>query len=71
MRGIDRSDDPHNDDIEIEIDGTQGAAGDVTRHIMVSDGGYERIELHSAAHARQLGLALIAAADEVEQMAAG
>jgi hypothetical protein len=32
------------------------------------EGDYERTELHSAAHARELGRALIAAADEVNQM---
>jgi hypothetical protein len=42
--------------------------GNVTRHIMVVEGKYERLKL-SGDHARQLGRALIATADEAEQMA--
>ena len=57
-----------NHDISVEIDGTQGIDGDVTRNIMVIEGEYERLEL-SSAHARERGGALIAAADETEQMA--
>jgi hypothetical protein len=57
------------EDIRVQIDGTQqGADGDVTRHIMVIEGDHERLEL-SSDHARQLGRALIAAADEVEKLA--
>jgi hypothetical protein len=36
---------------------------------MVIDGNRESLELSSSAHARQLGRALIAAADEWDQMA--
>ena len=57
------------DDIAIQIDGTQGAGGDVTRQIMVIEGDYERMELSSSDHARQFGRALIAAADEWDQSA--
>jgi hypothetical protein len=55
-------------DAIVQIDRTQGADGDVTRRIMVFDGNTEAREL-SGNHARQLGSALIAAADEVDQMA--
>jgi hypothetical protein len=55
-------------DVIVQIDGTQGADGDVTRRIMIYDGNTEAVEL-SGEHARQLARALIAAADEVEQMA--
>ena len=48
----------------------QGMAGDVTRHLMITEGNREAIELSSSDHARQFGRALIAAADEWEQMAA-
>jgi len=51
------------------IYGSQGTAGDVTRHIMVTEGNYERMELSSSDHAREFGRALIAAADEWDQMA--
>jgi hypothetical protein len=62
-------DGPYDEDIRVQIDGTQqGADGDVTRHIMVIEGDHERLEL-SSDHARQLGRALIAAADEVEELA--
>jgi hypothetical protein len=37
---------------------------------MVIEGDYERLELSSSDHARQLGHALIAAADEVDGWAA-
>ena len=36
---------------------------------MITEGDYERIELSRSDHARQFGLALIAAADEWDQMA--
>jgi hypothetical protein len=55
-------------DMSVEIYGTQGPDGDVTRHIMVVDGNTEAVELTST-HARQLGRALLAAADEADQMA--
>jgi hypothetical protein len=35
---------------------------------MVTEGGYERIELHRAAHAREFGRALIAAADGFDRL---
>ncbi len=53
----------------MEIYGTQRAAGDVTRYIAIDEGNRERISLTSSAHVRQFARALIAAADEVEQMA--
>jgi hypothetical protein len=55
-------------DITVEIYGTQGGAGDVIRRIMVSEDNRDTLELSSSDHARQLGRALIAAADEAEQM---
>jgi hypothetical protein len=67
-RVIDRTDDEYNDDIEVEVWGTQ-TPGEVSRHVNVTEGGYERVTLSSAAHARQFGEALIAAADEWDQMA--
>ena len=68
FRGSARVVERDDNDVIVQIDGTQGADGDVTRHIMVIEGTYERLEL-SGGHARQLGRALIAAGDEVEQMA--
>jgi len=68
-RFIDRADDPHNDDLTVEIWGTQTPEGQVSRHVNVTEGGYERVTLSSAAHVRQFGEALIAAADEWDQMA--
>ena len=65
---VDR-DAPIDHDITVEIYGSQGTAGDVTRHIMVTEGNYERMELSSSDHAREFGRALIAAADEWDQMA--
>jgi hypothetical protein len=67
-RVIDRSDDPYNDDLKVEVDGTQGPEGGIMRHVMVLEGNAERIELHSSDHARELGLALLAAADEWDQL---
>lgn len=59
---------PIDEDIRVQIDGTQqGADGELTRHIVVIEGDYEPLALRSD-HARQLGRALIAAADEVEQL---
>lgn len=49
-------DGPIDHDITVQIDGTQGTAGDVTRHIMIVEGDYERLELSSSDHARQFGL---------------
>ena len=57
------------DDISVEIYGTQGTARDVTRHIIVIDDDREALTLTSSDHARQFGRALLAAADEWEQMA--
>jgi hypothetical protein len=65
---VDR-DGPIDHDITVQIDGSQGTAGDVTRHIMVCEGNRESLELSSSDHARQFGRALIAAADEWDQMA--
>jgi hypothetical protein len=55
-------------DVIVQIHGTQGPDGDVTRRSTVVDGNAATLEL-SGDHARQLGRALIGAADEVEQMA--
>ena len=67
-RVVERDDNDH--DISVQTDGTQGPkCGDVTRHIMVIDGNTEALELGSATPGRQLGRALIAAADEADQMA--
>ena len=41
---VDR-DGPIDHDITVEIYGSQGTAGDVTRHIMVTERNYERMEL--------------------------
>jgi hypothetical protein len=65
---VERGERLNDEDIVVQIDGSQGTAGDVTRHIMVYNGNREAIEL-SGDHARQFGLALIAAADEADQMA--
>ena len=56
-------------DVIVQIDGTQRADGAATRRILVIDGNAEAIEL-SGGDARQLGRALIAAADEVDRWAA-
>jgi hypothetical protein len=69
-RVVDRADDPYGDDIGVEIYRRQGAAGDITRHIMVMEGSAEYIDLNSSAHARQFAQALLAAADEWDQMSA-
>ena len=55
-------------DVVVQIDGTQGPDGGVTRHSMVVEANMEAVEL-SGDHARQPGCALIGAADVVEQMA--
>jgi carbon monoxide dehydrogenase subunit G len=65
-RVVERDDKDH--DVIVQIDGTQGARGDVTRRIMVVAGDTEALE-RSGDHARQLGRALIAAADEVDRCA--
>jgi hypothetical protein len=57
------------EDITVEMYGSQGTDGDVTRHIMVCEGNRESLELSSSDHARQFGRALLAAADEWDQMA--
>ena len=54
-------------DLVVQLYGTQAADGAVTRRIMVLDGNTEAAEL-SGAYARALARALIAAADEAEQM---
>jgi len=64
-RVVKRDDKAH--DVIVEIHGTQGPDGDVTRHSTVVDGNAETLEL-SGDHARQLACALIGAADEAEQM---
>ena len=56
------------EDIVVEIYGSQGTAGDVTRHIMVCEGNREFLELSSSDHAREFGRALLAAADEWDQL---
>jgi hypothetical protein len=68
-RVIERDERLNDEDIVVQIDGSQGTAGDVTRHIMVYNGNREAIEL-SGDHARQFGLALIAAADEWDRLTA-
>jgi hypothetical protein len=68
VRVVERDGD-NEDDISVEIYGSQGAAGDVTRLIAIDEGEHERIHLSSPTHAREFARALIAAADEVEQMA--
>jgi hypothetical protein len=66
---VDRADDPNLDgDIAVEIWGVQTADGEVRRHVDVLEGRYERLTMSSAGHARAFGEALIAAADEMEQM---
>ena len=54
-------------DIIVQIDGTQGADGSVTRRIMVFDGNREAIEL-SGAHSARLGAVLTAAADQAVKL---
>ena len=67
---IDRSDDEYNKSLIVEIWGAQSHQGVVKRHVDVLDD-ERRTELtfSSAAHVRALGEALIAAADEIDQMA--
>ena len=60
-RVVERPDDPYGDDT-VEIYGTQGPAGDVTRHLMIMEGRSERIELNSAEHAMEFARILAAAA---------
>jgi hypothetical protein len=66
LDGTKRVIDPYNDDITVQVWGTQTPEGQVHRHIDVAEGGYERLMMSSAAHARAFGQALIAAADEVD-----
>ena len=62
---IDRTDDPYNPDLVVEIWGTQSRERAVERHVDVLDKRrYEQLTFSSAGHARQFGEALIAAADE-------
>ena len=56
-------------DISVEIYGTQGTAGDVTRRVIVFDDDREALDLSTSDQARQFGRALLAAADEWGQMA--
>lgn len=69
-RVIDRVEDPHGDDIRVEIYSSQSVAGDVTRLIAFDEGNYERTHLTIAAHAREFGQALIAAADRSTRLPA-
>jgi hypothetical protein len=48
------------------IDGTQHADGTIERSINVMEDGYERLMDLSSDRARQLGQALLAAADEID-----
>jgi hypothetical protein len=67
---VDRSDDEYNGDIVVEIWGTQAREGDVKRYVDILDEERrEQMPLSSAAHVRQFGEALIAAADEIDQAA--
>jgi len=68
-RVIDRADDPYKGDLEVKSWGVQAREGDVRRYVDVTEGGYERLTFSGAVDARQFGEALIAAADEVHQMA--
>jgi hypothetical protein len=54
----------------VEIYGSQGTARDVSRLIAIDAGEHERIHLSSSAHAGEFARALLAAADEFDQMAA-
>ena len=70
QRFIDRSDDQYNGNIVVEIWGTQSREGDVKRFVDVL--GEERrqdMTFSTSAHVRAFGEALIAAADEIDQMA--
>ena len=67
---FDRVEDPHGDDIRVEIYSSQSVAGDVTRLIAFDEGNYERTHLTIAAHAREFGQALIAAADRSTRLPA-
>ena len=69
QRVVDRSDDEYNADVVVEIWGAQTPDGTVRRHVDVAEGGYERLTFSSVAHVRAFGKALIAAADEVDEMA--
>jgi len=69
-RVIDRVEDPHGDDIRVEICSSKSVAGDVTRLIAFDEGNYERTHLTIAAHAREFGQALIAAADRSTRLPA-
>ena len=68
QRFIDCSDDEYNGDLVVDLWGTQTMEGQVYRYVDVLDGGSEAITLSSAAHVRALGQALIAAADEIDEM---
>src|SRR6476619_5990418 len=67
---IDRSDDAYNEDLVVEVWGTQSRAGDVERRVDVLDlrdgQRWEQLTFSSAAHVRAVGEALIAAADEID-----
>jgi hypothetical protein len=56
-------------DVSVSIDGTQDPDGRVTRFILVAEGKYERLTELTSITARELGRALIAAADEVDRWA--
>ena len=68
QRVVDRVDDEYNDDVVVEVWGVQTPDGEVRLHVDVAEGGYERRTFSSSAHVRQFGEALIAAADEIDQM---
>jgi hypothetical protein len=70
-RVIDRTDDPYNPDLMVEIYGEQTREGEVSRYIdVLNEERRQQLSFRSAAHARAFGEALIAAADEIEGWAA-
>ena len=66
---IDRSDDEYEKSLIVEIWGAQSHQGVVDRHLDLDEERREQMTFHIPAHVRALGEALIAAADEWEQMA--
>lgn len=56
-------------DITVQVSGTQYSNGGTARFVNVSEGQYEALVEMSSTRARHLARALIAAADEVDQMA--
>ncbi len=53
-------------DVSVRIDGTQYPDGRADRFILVAEGNYERLTELTSITARELGRALIAAADKVD-----